>query len=182
MSFISRNLGLILKTFLYQIVMSLFGLMLYGATNQNTVLLVIGQACVLLFFFYIMFTQMYQKGFKNREYDWAHEAATSPFWGFLFALIAFLPAIFTSVFTMIFPPFAENGTILNDGGYVAYLLNKSFLQGMFAGIHQTLIPTVQGTDALNGQCLLHLISALPGILTCGVGYLIGMLRFGHKKS
>ena len=180
MAFFSRNIGLILKTFLYQIVMSIFGFMIYGATYKNTILLIVGQVTVALFFFYIMVTQMFEKGSKNCEYDRCHGESSSMAAGFLFALIAFLPTIILSVISLIAPPFAADGNILNGGGYVAYLMNKSFLQGMYSGIHQILVPPVQGTDVLNGQCLWFLVGAIPGWLICGVSYLIGYRQF--KKN
>ena len=59
MNVFSRNAGLMLKTFLYQVVMSLFGFMMYGATYKIPFLLIVGQATIVLFFFYILTTQMY---------------------------------------------------------------------------------------------------------------------------
>jgi hypothetical protein len=160
--------------------MSLFGAMMYGATSANRFLLVIGAICVIAFFMYIMFSQMYKKGWKNHEFDMAHNTNSSCLWGFVFALIGFLPAILMSLYTMIFPPFTATGDMAGNS-YIVYLLNKSFLQGMYISIHQHIVPTVQGTNSLNAQCILHLISALPGIICCGVGYIIGYFRFHNDR-
>jgi len=187
----SRNLGLTLKTFLYQIVMSLFGIMMYLATKSNTLLLVAGQASVIIFFLYIMSTQMYQSGYKMCEYDRGHGSTSSPAFGFLFAFLAFLPTILLSAWTLICPPFDGAGAI-NAGGYVPFLLNKNFLQGMYIGIVQTLFPTTAGGTsealaavngaAMNRQCLFYLAGAIPGILASGTGYLIGYLHFSKDKK
>jgi len=181
MNVFSRNIGLICKTFLYQIVMSIFGLMMYGATNQNAFLLILGAASVILFFLFIMSSQMFQAGGKNCEFDRAHGQKSSPFLGFLFALVAFLPTILLCLWSISFPPFAANGDPLGTG-YIPFLLNKSFLQGMYVSIHQACIPTVQGTDALNSQPLLQLFSTIPGILFAGAGYWIGYRSFTKEKK
>lgn len=191
MTAFSRNYGLMLKTFLYQIVMSLFGIMMYLATRSNTLLLVLGQASVLIFFLYIMSTQMYQAGYKTCEYARGHGITSSPAMGFLFALIAFLPTILLSLWTVITPPFDATGTA-NASGYVPFLLNKTFLQGMYISLVQTFFPTSSGgaSDALtiangaamNRQCFFYLAGAIPGIVTCGIGYLVGHLHFAKDKK
>lgn len=190
MNLLARNSGLMLKTFLYQIVMSLFGFMMYGATYKIPILLIIGQATVILFFLYIMSSQMYQSGAKACEYDRGHGCSSSPAAGFLFALFAFLPTIVLAIVSVITPPYIQ-ADVPNTAGYLSYLGNHTFLQGMYIGITQTLYPTVAGgaSDALaqanaiaiNSRCFLHLFGAIPGILTAGIGYLIGYLGFKKNK-
>lgn len=191
MTAFSRNVGLTLKTFLYQIVMSLFGIMMYLATKSNTLLLVAGQASVIIFFLYIMSTQMYQSGYKMCEYDRGHGSTSSPAMGFIFALTAFLPTIVLSAWTLVSPPFDGAGA-MNASGYVPFLLNKNFLQGMYIGIVQTLFPTSAGGasqalavangTAMNRQCVFYLFGAVPGVLAGGIGYLIGYLHFSKDKK
>ncbi|MBR4287981.1 MAG: hypothetical protein IKT50_00925 [Clostridia bacterium] len=191
MTAFSRNIGLALKTFLYQIVMSLFGIMMYLATKSNTLLLIAGQASVIIFFLYVMSTQMYQSGYKMCEYDRGHNSTSSPAYGFLFALLAFLPTILLSAWTVITPPFDKAGAICAVG-YVPFLLNKNFLQGMYIGIVQTLFPTTAGGSsealaalngaAMNRQCVFYLFGAIPGILSGGIGYLIGYIHFSKDKK
>lgn len=191
MTWFTKNAGLMLKTFLYQVVMSLFGFMMYGATYKISLLLVIGQATVILFFFYIMFTQTYQSGAKTCEYDHGHGTKSSPAAGFLFALIAFLPTTILALVSVIVPPFADGGAS-NTTGYISYLCNHTFLQGMYVGITQTIYPTVAGganealaaanAAAINSRCILHLFGAIPGICAGGFGYLMGYLNFKKDKK
>lgn len=191
MTWFTRNTGLMLKTFLYQVVMSLFGFMMYGATYKIPLLLVIGQATVIIFFFYIMSSQMYQSGAKQCEYDHGHETNSSPYAGFLFAVIAFLPTILLAILSVLVPPFAEGGAS-NTAGYISYLCNHTFLQGMYVGITQTIYPTAAGgasealaaanAVAINARCVIHLFGAIPGILAGGIGYLIGYLNFKRDKK
>ena len=190
MNLFARNSGLMVKTFLYQIVMSLFGFMMYGATYKIPLLLIIGQATIILFFFYILSSQMYQSGAKTCEYDHGHGCSSSPAAGFLFALIAFLPTIVLAVVSVVTPPYIQ-ADVPNTAGYLSYLGNHTFLQGMYAGITQTIYPTVAGgaSDALaqanavaiNARCFLHLFGAIPGILASGIGYLTGYLGFKKNK-
>lgn len=187
MNLFSRNSGLLVKTFLYQVVMSLFGFMMYGATYKIPFILAVGQITVVLFFFYIMSSQMYQGGGKACEYDYAHKSSSSPAAGFLFALIAFLPTILLAVVSIITPPYAAP-EVTNTAGYLSYLGNHTFLQGMYVGITQTVFPTAAGiaadkmADAINSRCYLHLVGAIPGILACGISYLIGYKNFLKDKK
>ncbi len=191
MNLFSRNAGLILKTFLYQIVMSLFGFMMYGATYKIPFLLVIGQATVILFYFYILITQMYQGGAKASEFDLSHKKNSSALAGFLFALIAFLPTFILAMISVSSQPYTSEG-ITNTAGYLSYLGNHTFLQGMYVGITQHIFPTVSGgaNDALNfanmasinARCFLHLFGAIPGILASGLSYLVGYKSFRKEKK
>lgn len=191
MTWFTRNTGLMVKTFLYQVVMSLFGFMMYGATYKIPLLLVIGQATVILFFFYIMSSQMYQSGAKQCEYDRSHDSHSSPSAGFLFALLAFLPTIILALISVIVPPFAESGDS-NTAGYISYLCNHTFLQGMYVGITQTVFPTAAGganealaaanAAAINSRCFIHLFGAIPGILAGSIGYMLGYLNFKKDKK
>ncbi len=191
MNLFSRNAGLILKTFLYQIVMSLFGFMMYGATYKIPLLLIIGQLTIVLFYFYILTSQMYQGGAKMCEYDLSHGQKTSALSGFLFALIAFLPTLCLAVISTLNPPFSESGAA-NTAGYLSYLGNHTFLQGMYVGITQHLFPTSSGganealnlanISAINSRCFLHLFGAIPGVVAAGLSYLIGYRSFQKEKK
>lgn len=187
----SRNASLILKTFLYQIVMSLFGFMMYSSTYKIPLLLVVGQLTVVLFYYYILSSQMVQGGHKMCEYDMAHGTSSSPLFGFVFALIAFLPTIILAVVSVVSPPYLANGAT-NTAGYLSYLGNHTFLQGMYVGITQWIYPTSAGTSAealatlnaqaVNARCFIHLFGAVPGILISGGSYLFGYLNFKKGKK
>ena len=190
MTAFSRNASLIIKTFLYQIVMSLFGFMMYGSTYKIPFLLVVGQATVILFYYYILGSQMVQGGGKMCEYDMSHGTKSSPLFGFLLAFMAFLPTIILAVISVIAPPYVGGAT--NTAGYLSYLGNHTFLQGMYVGITQHLYPTSSGTAAealaqanalaVNSRCYLHLFGAVPGILLSGFSYLFGYLNFKKDKK
>jgi len=184
---ILKNKGLMLKTFLYQIVMSFFGIMMFTATSQNQFLLILGQALVILFYYYILFSQSSQYGWKTCERDCAHCTTSSPFFGFFPAIISFLPAILLSLISFLNPPYAADGTAIFASPFI---INKTFLQGMYIGIAQQLYPTTtivaqtsasENAAALNSQTFLYLFSSIPGILLTGAGYLTGYLRFAAKK-
>jgi hypothetical protein len=59
---------------------------------------------------------------------------------------------------------------------------------MYVGFVQMIYPT-SAKDAVevlaqagNAQCLAHLISCIPGILACGLGYLFGHKQFSKDKK
>ncbi len=187
----SRHFGLVIKTFLYQIVMSLFGFMMYLATYKIPYLLIVGQGMVILFFLFIMASQSYNAGAKNCEYDRAHGMKSSPALGILLSLLAFLPTMVLAVVSVINPPYATPDST-NTLGYFSYLGNHAFLQGMYVGITQALFPTAAGTvaegiaeansAAINSRCLVHLLGFLPGFLTSSIAYFIGYLSFKKTKK
>ncbi len=191
MNLFRRNSGLMLKTFLYQVVMSLFGFMMYSSTYRIPFLLVIGQITVIIFFFYIMGSQTFQAGAKSCEYDIGHNTSSSPFAGFLFALISFSPTIILAIISIICPPFIQSD-VPNTAGYLSYTCNHVFLQGMYVGITQTLFPTAAGgaadalaaanAAAINSRCLIHLFGAIPALLASGIGYWIGYRGFSKSKK
>ncbi len=160
--------------------------MMYGATYKIPFLLIVGQATVILFFFYIMSSQMYQGGAKMCEYDISHSQKSSPLAGFLLVLIAFLPTFLLAAISLLIPPYTATGDT-QTAGYLSYLCNHTFLQGMYVGITQEIFPTsAGGADpalmaknivAINSRCILHAFGALPGFLIGGFSYLIGYKRF-----
>lgn len=182
-----RNSSLIFKTFLYQIVMSLFGMMMFGAVQKVPLINIIGSAIIIFFFHYIMVSQMYRAGSKNCESDCAHKLSSFAWAGFLFALIAFIPTILMSTYSLFFPPFSELGEKTNGYPYLNYLLNKTFFQGMYASVFQWFAPTSGTYDAVGNansiliQVKIFAFTAIPGILSSGFGYLAGYLNFKKEK-
>jgi hypothetical protein len=179
------------KTFLYQIVMSFFGIMMYTATRHNTFLFVAGQISLFIFYAYILSSQMYKAGFKAYEYDSAHQTASPAAMGFIFALIAFLPTLLLAIFSYFNPPILSDGAS-RGSGYIPYILNKSLLQGMYIGVVQHIYPTSSGGNdallalensiAMNNQSLLYLILPIPGILVSGISYVLGCFSFKKPRK
>ncbi len=184
MNFWKRSADYIGKTFLYQIVMSFFGIMMYEATQFNLVLYIIGTLCVLAFYAYILISQSLQKGAKMAEFDHRNKVDSSPFAGFFLSFAAFLPTIVLSAVSCIAPPYYADGSGRN---VVPYILNRCFLQGMHLGVLQKLFPTTAegaaaevaaaNAAAANSQAPYLLLLALPWILLCGLSYLYGYKRF-----
>ena len=111
--------------------------------------------------------------------------------GFCFALIAFSPTILLAVISTLSPPFSPDGAA-NSAGYLSYLGNHTFLQGMYVGITQHFFPTSAGDAgealnranmaSVNARCYFHLFGAIPGILASGVAYFLGHRGFHKEKK
>ncbi|MBQ3865552.1 MAG: hypothetical protein II776_01525 [Clostridia bacterium] len=188
MSFIGRGKGLIFKTFLYQVVMSFFGIMMYTATFRNTALMVIGTVMVIAFYLFIFFRQSMQAGSKECEYGIAHRSNTSPWSGCLLVLLGFLPMIALSVWSVFQPPYLADGS--SGAAIVPFTVNKVLQQGVYQGVYQMLWPTVSGdagvgpanAAALNHQALLFPFAFLPGWIAGSAGYAVGWNRFKMDKK
>lgn len=182
MAYLSRVKGLILKTFLYQLVMSFFGIMMNTATSRNTALLVIGQVMVIAFYLYIFFSQSMQAGSKECEYGVGHGAETSPWLGAVPLILGFVPMIVLSVFSAAVPPFTAGGG--QSASYVPYVFNNLLQQGVYRGVYQMLYPVGDNAgQAANAQALLFPFAFLPGFLAGTGGYVFGWYRFkGDEKK
>ena len=184
MSFMSRSVPLIIKTFLYQLVMSFFGIMMFTATSRNTALMVIGQILVIGFYLYIFFSQSMQAGSKECEYGIGHETKTTPWMGLIPILLGFVPMILLSVWGAIQPPFAPDGS--QSASYVPYLLNNLLQQGVYSGNYAHLFPAgdtaEQAAQAINARALLFTAAFLPGWIAGSLGYIYGWRRFTGSKA
>lgn len=184
MAYLSRSRGLILKTFLYQLVMSFFGIMMNTATYRNTALLVIGQVMVILFYLYIFFSQSMKAGSKECEYGMGHGVRTCPWAGTLPIFLGFVPMIALSVVSASLPPFTAEGEM--SASYLPYVFNNLLQQGVYRGIYQMLYPAGDNAgQAANAQALLFPFAFLPGYLAGVSGYALGWYRFvadGKKKA
>lgn len=174
--------GMAIKTFLYQIVMSFLGFMLFSALSANPFLKILAIIISISFYWYILFSQTSEIGQKISESDIAHKTNT-PLWsGFIAAAVSFIPTAIMSIISIISLP-SQNGI-----GYISFLLNKLLLQGMYIGIAQKIYPTdqqmsaIQNAASLDKQSYLFLIFIIPGILVCGSAFIYGYKKFSQKKK
>ncbi len=183
-----RGRDLIWKTFLYQIVMSFFGVMMYSVTYQNTVLFILGQVAVLGFYGFILVSQTMQKAGRIAEYDHRNAVTTSPLSGFWLSALGFVPTFVLSAITFFLPPFTADGGS-NSFALSVFQINKTFQQGMYVGIYQRIFPPADASlyaasevgaanaAALNSQTSIMPLAVIPGILLCGFAYLYGYKHF-----
>ena len=187
MAKLSRSRPLILKTILYQLVMSFFGIMMFTATSRNAALLAVGQILVIAFYLYIFFSQSMQAGSKECEYGVGHGVGTSPWFGALPIFLGFVPMIVLSLWGALQPPFTPDGG--RSVSNVPYLLNNLLQQGVFRGVYQWLRPIAEGADqsaaaqSINAQAALFPYFFLPGWIAGSLGYAVGWFRFrGDEKE
>ncbi len=180
----ARSRSLILKTFLYQLVMSFFGIMMYTATQSNTALIVIGQVMVIAFYLYIFFSQSMQAGSKECEYALGHKIKSSPWIGALPILAGFIPMIVLSLWGAVQPPCRADGSY--SASYAPYLLNNLLQQGVYQGIYSWLCPVKEAaSESINARALLFPAAFLPGWIAGTLGYAFGWYRFksdGKQKK
>ena len=184
MAFLSRNRGLALKTFLYQLVMSFFGTMMFTATSRNQALLVIGQVMVIAFSLYIFFYQSMQAGSKECEFGIGHGVKTCAWAGILPVFLGFVPMILLSVWGALVPPVNADGGA--SSSYVPYVINNLLQQGVYQGIYSMAYPIAEGDlgQATNARALLFPFAFLPGFMAGSAGFAFGWFRFRKdgKKS
>ena len=225
MDFIKKNGYNILKLFLIQLGMTVFGLMLTMATASNRSLMIVSCAASVVLYLYLLYSQIWEIGAKDQIRIIHQSEKPEPVKGFLISLCAnALNIILALLIVLAFYniPRLASGEItptqLSSGNLIGTAADQSdeeaarewteanvreyekflaetpswaintyqiassafgFLNGMYVGLITAFAPD---------QPLVKLLAAVPAVLVCGIGYIIGTRGFrvfpqrGQKKK
>ncbi len=174
MRFIRSYSQLILKTVGFQIVISLLGMMLGTATGSYSALRLIGAACAVLCYFYIVGSQFWTKGSEDAV---DVETKVSPLGGVGAAILAFLPSV-VCVLICYFVPMADaagNST----WSFALFAVTKLVFMGAYFGFAQLLYPTTlestsaQVLNASQMQSGFFALCTIPALVVCVLCYFWG---------
>ena len=167
--FFSMHSYNMVKMFLNQFAIAIFGLVLALAAGQadNAVLRNVTSLFSILFYLFLLYVMTWELGFKDKVSVETGKKKRNPFTGALIALCAnslnFILAIFinlASVFNV--------EALSNIGGFCATA--AILLEGMYTG----LLANHVGGAALNSYAFVYFLLPIPAILTCGIGYQLGV--------
>lgn len=169
--FFSRYSYGIIKMFINQFAISLFGAVLAMATSSagNDVLSMVVSIFAIIFYLFLIYNMTWEIGATDKISVDTGKKKYKPMTGFLMAFIANVPNIIIAVIYTIGMTFAASH------GQIAAIskLAAMVLEGMFFG----LIMTVDvGGAALHTYWWTYFAITVPAILTAGAAYL-----FGHRN-
>ena len=213
LEFFKKNGYSILKLFLIQIGMTVFGLMLTMATTSNLSIMIVSCVAAVLLYMYLLYGQIWEIGAKDQILMQHQGKKPTPMKGFLISLCANALNILLALLIVIsfynIPRFASGEitpTQLSSGNLIGtpvpddketfnewkeantheiekfyaespewatntYQISTSFfgfLNGMYVGLITAFAPN---------NPLVKLLTPLPAILICGIGYIIGTTGF-----
>ena len=160
MYFFKTNYSMILKTIVFQIILSWFGMMLFVATSESPALAVIGSVLAIGSYFFIMYDQFWAIGAKN-----AIKKQSYTLQAFIAAVLAYLPAMILVVILLISPAYDATGEA--TGSFVFFSVLKSMFMGIFSSLMKVM------NVALKDQNLYFAFATLMGIFSCFFGYVMG---------
>lgn len=180
--------SLIARCIVFQIAMSIFGIMINFATVQlgNTIL-ILGAVFSVLFYFALVGASLNEDGLKDKiKYDRNKEKADI-FYGLKYVAVSYIPSfVITAVFSLF-----RTLNIFESFTYVVNMLIRFFISGMYIGVDILLFSgtdsvgnTVYDYFSLNGYSFL--IYQIVSIIICGLFYYLGIrginLVGGKKKD
>lgn len=167
--FFSTHSYNIVKMFLNQFAIAIFGLVLVLAAGQadNTALRNVTSAFSIVFYLFLLYVMTWEIGFRDKVSVETGKKKRNPFTGALISLCAnsinFLLAIFIALASVF------NVEVLSNIGGVCATA-AVLLEGMYTG----LLANHVGGAALNSYSFVYFLLPIPAILTCGVAYQLGL--------
>lgn len=165
---------LLLKTVGFQIVISLLGMMLGTATGAYSALRLIGAACAVLCYFYIVGSQFWTKGSEDAV---GSKNELPPVGGFLCAVLSFAPSIICMVICSLVPMMDAAGN--PTWSFALFAAAKLVFMGAYFGFAQLLYPTsvansqVEIVSASQNQSVFLTYCTLPAVVVCMLCYYLG---------
>lgn len=164
------------KMFVNQFAISLFGAMLSMATtaaNNNTLAIILSILSA-LFYMFLLYTQLWEIGAKDRISVDVNKKEYRPHTGLAIAALANVPNFLIAILFTAFNPFAA--TYEWAGGVCAVTsFLTMLLEGMYLGIMTSV--SLMG-KALNQHWFTYFLVTVPALATAWVAYYLG---FKNKK-
>ena len=169
--FLKDESGSIIKLFVNQLGMTIFGLLMSFATVSNKTLLLVSSAFSCLFYFFLLYTAAWEIGARDKVKVDGGRAPKTPQKGFLLSLFANAPTIIIALLTILAYALASRFSLLWAAG-AARALNfaNHLLNGMYVGF----------TSMIKNELLriaAFIALPLPAVLVTGIGYRFGSENF-----
>ncbi len=177
----------VIRLFLNQIAMSVFGLILFGAAlglsdNRSGVWTVLASVFAVAFYLYILFATVRDLGAKDNVKVESGREKYDSLKGIKLGLWAQVPNLLLVLLLWVGILISVCGAErVGDSVFaLSYIAVHSFLQAVYIGIVDVILPDVlsnRGEMAL--AALVMLITSIPAIVACWLGYLAGV---GGRES
>lgn len=169
-SFFSKYSYSMVKLFITQIALGLFGGVLALATSTNDILLWVAGIGSVLFYLFLIYVAVWEIGAKDRISIDLGKAKKRPYVGFLITLIANVPnVIVASIYAICwFISKGAEGAATNIAAFMRVI--TLFIEGMYYGLM-----TAIGIGP-NSFWWAYFAIVLPAVLVGGVAYILGTMN------
>lgn len=167
----------IIKMFVNQFAISIFGIVLAMATlaANNTVLTWIVSIFSIVFYLFLIYTMTWEIGAKDRISVDVGKMVYKPFIGFWMALVANIPNLLIALCYSIASPFLDTYRWAQNLNAVTNLLS-ALLEGMYRGLLSVIVlPNQQ--KALFHFWWTYFLIVIPALVTSLVAYIAGFKNF-----
>ena len=175
---------LIARCIVFQIAMSIFGIMINSVTVQmsNTILL-LGGIFSVLFYFSIMGAFLNEDGLKDKIKKERNSDTYDYFYGMKYVSISYIPSLLITIIHSVLTTFGLAETVTS----LLNMLIRFFISGMYIGIDVYLFSSGNSVDTIaynsfssNGYSFI--IYQLFSVIICGLFYYMGMKGINLIKS
>ena len=178
--FFSKHSYDIIKMFVNQIAISIFGAMLFTATavaeinGAGSALTIVVSCGAILFYLFLLYTMTWDLGAKDRISVDVGKKQYRPHTGLVLALIANIPNYIIAIAYTIAAPFsAEPGSWAETTVSVVQVVSF-FIQGMYRGLIYSISI---GQTAIHKFWWIYFIIIIPALVTSWLGYFLGHKNF-----
>ncbi len=165
----------IIKIFVNQFAISIFGLVLALATTAagNSLLTMIISIFSIAFYLFLIYTMTWEIGAKDRISVDVGKKPYKPNTGLLIALVANIPNLLIAVLYTIGTPFKQSW-----GGNLCAVLNfiSALIQGMYQGLMSVILIPPAG-NALFSYWWAYFLITVPAIVATWIAYFTGFKNF-----
>ena len=157
----------IVKCFLNQIAITMFGLMIAFATMQNETFLLVGSLFSIGFYLFLTYYMFWEIGGKDRIQEDAGRRKKTPVRGLIVSLISYIPMIIMALIMMFTYPYTGSSEAAGNT-FMVINMSTRFLHAMYLGLIELYSPYNQ---------LAWLLVCLPAPIVAQVGYMLGNRNF-----
>lgn len=157
----------IVKCFLNQIAITMFGLMIAFATMQNETFLLVGSLFSIGFYLFLTYYMFWEIGGKDRIQEDSGRRQKTPLRGLIVSLIAYIPMILMAILLLVTYPYGET---MESAGNLYMVINMltRFLHAMYLGLATLYSPE---------NPIVWLLVCLPMPVVAQFGYMLGNRNF-----
>ncbi len=177
--FIKEHSYEIVKFFLTQIGIAVFGLVLSFATSSNKLVFLLTSIFAVVFYCCLLYSEAWEIGAKDRPRVTNGRMKYSPGRGFIYACFS-NSLNFVFVVIMLICLLVGAGNVFFGNIYAVLFYIQRTISAMFMGINQFLAPAtvINGREFIVPdsifQPLFYLLSTVPSIVSVGLGYFMGL--------
>ncbi len=177
--FFSKHSYNIVKMFVNQIAISIFGFVLFAATSaaeingSSSVLTIVVSCASILFYLFLIYTMTWDLGAKDKIAVDVGKKPYKPHTGLILALVANIPNYIIAIaYTIAYPFMSAHAWAGNTAGIAQ--TTSLFIQGMYRGVISSISI---GSTQLSRFWWIYFIIIIPSLVTSWLGYFLGHKNF-----